>query len=573
VTNLIFGSGDSDSYVYDPNTGRMKQYQFTVNGQSAVGNLTWNANGTLASLNTTDPFNSGNNQTCTYAYDDLARLSSVNCPNVWSQTFSYDPFGNITKNGSYWWTPGYNSATNRYTLAGTSYDNNGDLTNDTFHTYQWDAEGNITAVDVGGSNYTDYLTYDALGNTAEYKQTYANGNPPWLAQLVYGVQGRAHADLGKTIASGGGNTFTLPLVGGASMAGWSSSSTTVYGHSDWQGSIRLNSTPSRTVNSDAVFAPFGEVYNSPTTWWYEFAGLKSSLTSNVWDADYRHYHADQGRWLSPDPAGFAAADPSNPQSWNRYSYVMNDPMDYVDPSGLHQCPNDQSWGAQLCRMMLTSDGLNPFSTWNPFSLLFTTGCSESGCVTTIDPNAFNLLGLGGNSSGGANNAKPSCFPTSSLNWSQKAQLLAAQFYASLTGWTFGFGAGLDAGAGIGPKGSSWNFGVGGSASTLIVADASGNSGFLNSASGGFSAIKMSSAGSWWGAGAAAGPSVLVSPNAISRIAGPSGSFSAGGGAVLGAGISVTTSGAATVTFGVGAGAEGGVSPQFGKSQFIPFCHN
>jgi hypothetical protein len=106
---------------------------------------------------------------------------------------------------------------------------------------------------------------------------------------------------------------------------------------------------------------------------------------------------------------------------------------------------------------------------------------------------------------------------------------------------------------------------------MIVADASGNSGFLNSASGGFSAVKMSSAGSWWGAGAAAGPSFLVSPNPISKIAGPSGSFSGGGGAVLGAGFSITTSGAATFTFGVGAGAEAGVSPQFGTSQFIPFC--
>ena len=41
--------------------------------------------------------------------------------------------------------------------------------------------------------------------------------------------------------------------------------------------------------------------------------------------------------------------------------------------------------------------------------------------------------------------------------------------------------------------------------------------------------------------------------------------------VLGAGVSVTTSGAATFTFGVGAAA--GASPQFGASQFIPFCQN
>ena len=209
---------------------------------------------------------------------------------------------------------------------------------------------------------------------------------------------------------------------------------------------------------------------------------------------------------------------------------------------------------------------------------FLMGGPYGPCSTFYNDGTGNVVTMGscggGNSSGGAaNNGKPTCFPRSSLNWSQKAQLVAAQFYANLTGWTFGFGAGADAGAGIGPKGSSWNFGAGGSASTMIVADGAGNSGFFNSASGGFSAVKMSGAGSWWGAGAAAGPSFLVSPYPISKIAGPSGSVSGGGGAVLGAGASITTSGAATFTFGVGAGAEAGFSPQFGTSQFIPVCHN
>jgi hypothetical protein len=38
----------------------------------------------------------------------------------------------------------------------------------------------------------------------------------------------------------------------------------------------------------------------------------------------------------PDPAGLAAVNPTNPQSWNRYSYVLNNPLALVDPSGL--CP-------------------------------------------------------------------------------------------------------------------------------------------------------------------------------------------------------------------------------------------
>lgn len=54
----------------------------------------------------------------------------------------------------------------------------------------------------------------------------------------------------------------------------------------------------------------------------------------------------QGRWLSPDPSGLAAVDPTNPQSWNRYVYALNNPLRYTDPLGLY-CfyggPGDTPW--------------------------------------------------------------------------------------------------------------------------------------------------------------------------------------------------------------------------------------
>jgi hypothetical protein len=112
----------------------MTQYKFNVNGQSVIGNLTWNQIGTLASLAITDPFNSTNAQTCNYSHDDLVRIASVNCgASKWQQNFAYDTFGNITKTvptggTGYSFQPTYSTATNRMTSIGgstPSYDANG----------------------------------------------------------------------------------------------------------------------------------------------------------------------------------------------------------------------------------------------------------------------------------------------------------------------------------------------------------------------------------------------------------------------------------------------------------------
>jgi RHS repeat-associated protein len=47
----------------------------------------------------------------------------------------------------------------------------------------------------------------------------------------------------------------------------------------------------------------------------------------------RYYASAQGRFTSVDPLG-ASGRPGNPQSFNRYSYTLNNPLRFVDPTGL-----------------------------------------------------------------------------------------------------------------------------------------------------------------------------------------------------------------------------------------------
>jgi RHS repeat-associated protein len=341
VTTLNFASGDQDAYGYD-GAGRMNSYTFTVGGRSVVGTPLWNTNGTLQTLDITDPFNSANQQNCSYGFDALARASSVSCNSgaAWGQSFAYDPFGNISKSvpsgaTGISWLPGYNESSNRYSLGGTSYDGDGRLTNDTFHTYQWDPNGH--ALVVTSPSYSSTQTFDAMGNMAE--QT----NLPsfnWTAQYLRDEQGK---ELGWAQAQSAGETW-IPLPGGATAV-YVGSSLQNYWHADWLGSARFGSTPGRTLWSDQAYAPFGEPYAATGSGSdnQSFAGLLQNLFPDLYDTQNREYHPTQGRWITPDPAGFAAVDPTNPQSWNRYAYALNNPLSFKDPTGLECVWDDGSY--------------------------------------------------------------------------------------------------------------------------------------------------------------------------------------------------------------------------------------
>jgi len=43
---------------------------------------------------------------------------------------------------------------------------------------------------------------------------------------------------------------------------------------------------------------------------------------------------EMGRFMSPDPSSLLAQRPENPQSWNLYTYALNNPLTNIDPNGL-----------------------------------------------------------------------------------------------------------------------------------------------------------------------------------------------------------------------------------------------
>ena len=121
----------------------------------------------------------GSSHTATYGYDGVNRLSSAVAkdfsipPNTfWSQTYSYDRWGNMTCSGTGLCTSmGYNSNNQLTTVgwASLTYDAAGNLMQDNSapHSYQWDAEGRMRQIDSGSSAIV--TTFNALGQRA-YRQ-------------------------------------------------------------------------------------------------------------------------------------------------------------------------------------------------------------------------------------------------------------------------------------------------------------------------------------------------------------------------------------------------------------------
>lgn len=282
----------------------------------------------------------------TFVYDALSRLTSgtvypgrLGDGVAQTQSYGFDNYGNITgitTNSVFRSTP-TSTATNRLNAAGTSYDAAGNLKAWNGNQYEYDALNQMTKM-VSGAEDWRYL-YDA---DDERFWSYRAGGGAGSLWTLRGLSGQSLREYQSHLSW---SHFTDSVYRGAALLASVPSAAAGGGishlHTDHLGTPRLITNSAGNVGSFHAYYPFGEelaaTFSAAFTDRLRFTGHERDLANPAGagdDLDYmhaRHCSPLTGRFLSVDPA--ETFEPVAPQTWNRYAYVTNAPLKYLDPTG------------------------------------------------------------------------------------------------------------------------------------------------------------------------------------------------------------------------------------------------
>jgi len=109
-----------------------------------------------------------------------------------------------------------------------------------------------------------------------------------------------------------------------------------YYFQDHLGSSRVITDDHGNIVQESDYYPFGgeRVLTGGLSEKFKFGGMERDAESGLDHTLFRQYAWNLGRWLTPDPFG---GHISNPQSLNRYGYVLNNSTNSTDPLGLDAC--------------------------------------------------------------------------------------------------------------------------------------------------------------------------------------------------------------------------------------------
>lgn len=286
----------------------------------------------------------------TFGYDELNRLTTASELSAgvvaWRQGFAYDRHGNRTFNEMLTSTlpkscrsglgtsvcpgdrkrlnPAISSSTNRYVadqdgdgVADYVHDAAGNVLGDAFgNGFLYDAENRQRLVKDRFGNLLAEYHYDGFGRRVK-KTSYLNNVPDETTVFVYSPDGRTLAEYSDRAER--------------HLAG-----RTVFMTSDQIGSPRALTDQFRRVVGRRDYLPFGEELPDSARGKdgvrKKFTGYERDSETGLDHAGVRRYSPFHGRFLSPDPA-LESMVALSPQSWNRYAYVLNNPLRFMDPQG------------------------------------------------------------------------------------------------------------------------------------------------------------------------------------------------------------------------------------------------
>ncbi len=315
-------------------------------GSDSVVELDYNYSGTANNGNLQSQVirRSGLSWTQTFGYDDVNRLETAAETGGYDREFGYDAFGNrwLEKNLSMSADESqsadeshepaanvFNASTNRMTLPQVAYDAAGNQTLYSPYTLVYDAENRMTAVAMP-SVWDLAYAYDGEGRRVKKAWT-AIGGAAEDTYFVYDIAGNLAAEYATEPETASG---------------------TAYLFADMLGSVRAVTDDAGNVDECYDYLPFGRMLSAdengrdalgchpPSPDASLDSDVSQKFTGQVRDEetrlDYfnaRYMSAPQGRFLSPDALMARREWIPDPQRWNRYAYVRNNPLRYIDPNG------------------------------------------------------------------------------------------------------------------------------------------------------------------------------------------------------------------------------------------------
>jgi len=280
--------------------------------------------------------NSLANETSTYEYDSLNRLTSWTLNNQ-TESYGYDGEGNLASKAG---EDLYYNDTNHFHAVTDAYGNS----------YEYDANGNQTVREINSDLYE--LSYDAENSLVEVKK-----NDTTIAIFTFDGDGRRVKSTvnGETILFVGAyfelntttNQATKYYLAGDRIAMRKyvipQTMSVEYTLGDHLGSTSMTTDTLGNMVSELRYTSWGEVrysWTDPfliTTPNYEFT--KYTFTGQYSYMEVFELMFYNARFYDPAIGRFASADtfaPGGVQGYDRYAYVNNSPLMFTDPTG-HKC--------------------------------------------------------------------------------------------------------------------------------------------------------------------------------------------------------------------------------------------